>query len=392
MGVLRRVPPAALLLAAAFIGLAVWSWSISRGLGVDSVVYRAGALTVLKGDPLYAPLTTEDSWAPALPFAYPPVAALLFLPLVVVPSQLGWGALAVLSTLALAFVLRGSLPESLRTGWKFGGLLVATVVLEPVWRSLGLGQVNLILMAMVFADVLFLRGSRWSGLLIGAASAIKLTPLIFVGHLVLTRRWADAGRAVAAFAGLNVLAALVLPRDTAEFWAVGLIDGNDATTNSWIGNQSLNGIFQRLTGEGHAALALFAITALLALVVGALVVRARHREDDDLGALLVSAFAGLLVSPVSWTHHWVWVVPLAGYLLARRRWWEVALLVVVFTGWQFPLVPSGSKNELRWTGLDALLGNAYIVAALVAAPVVVILALRGRVRRAGVDVETATRS
>ncbi|GLZ41763.1 glycosyltransferase 87 family protein [Actinokineospora sp. NBRC 105648] len=384
MGVVRRTPFAAVALAIGFVLLAVAYWLNGRGLGVDSSVYRAGALTLLHGDSLYAPLTTGEAWAPQLPFTYPPIAGLVFVPLIALPAQLAWGVLAALSTLALGFVLHESLPERLRISWRFGLLLLGTLLLEPVWRSLGLGQVNVILMAMVVADVLLLRGRRYTGLLIGVAAAVKLTPLIFIAHLVLTRRWADAARALGTFVGLNLLAALVLPADTVRFWTEALIDGNDATTNSWIGNQSLNGFFQRLTGEGHAALVLYAVSALVVLALGALVVLRLHSQEDHLGALLVTAFTGLLVSPVSWTHHWVWVVPLAGYLLARGNYWTLLALAAVFTGWQFGLVPSGNKSELRWTLPDELLGNAYFLPALVATPVVVILALRGRARRAEV--------
>jgi alpha-1,2-mannosyltransferase len=146
--------------------------------------------------------------------------------------------------------------------------------------------------------------------LVGVAAAIKLTPLIFVPHLLLTGRRADAGRALGTFAGLNALGAVALPGDTVQFWAVALIDGNDATANSWIGNQSLNGIVQRLAGHGSRTLVAVGVLSAACLVASALVVRRLHRRDQRLGALLVTAFCGLLVCPVSWTHHWVWVVAL----------------------------------------------------------------------------------
>ncbi|GLW92875.1 membrane protein [Actinokineospora globicatena] len=389
MGVARRVPLAATAVAAGLVLIAVACWFNGRGLGVDSSVYRAGALTLLHGDSLYAPLTTGEWWAPSLPFTYPPIAGLLFLPLTMVPSQLGWGVLAALSALALGFVLHESLPQRARTGWRFGALLLATLALEPVWRTLGLGQVNLLLVAMVMADVLLLRGRKGSGVLIGIAAAVKLTPLIFIAHLALTRRWADAARAMATFVVLNLAAAVVLPLDTLWFWTKALIDGNDATTNSWIGNQSLNGIFQRLTGEDRGALFLYATTAVIAVGLAAVVVRRLYRQGDDLGALLVTAVTGLLVSPVSWTHHWVWVVPLVGYLIAKSNVTGLLAIGIVFTGWQFRMVPSGAKSELSWNAADVLLGNSYLLAALVAAPIVILLAgvdpaLRGRSVRAEV--------
>ncbi|MGQ0840729.1 glycosyltransferase 87 family protein [Actinokineospora sp.] len=386
------MPVAVIWLATGFVGTAVVWWMAGLGLGVDSSVYRAGALTLLHGDSLYAPLTTGASWAPPLPFTYPPIAAVVFVPLAAVPPQLGWGLLAAASALALGLVLRTCLPRALAHGWPFGVALLGTLALEPVWRSLALGQVNLLLMALIVADLLRLRGSRASGVLIGVAAAIKLTPLIFVAHLVLTRRWADARRALGTFAGLHLLAAAVLPGDTVRFWTEALIDGNDATTNSWIGNQSLNGLVQRVTAEGATAFALFAVLAVACLAFAAPAVRALDARGDHLGAVLVTAVAGLLVCPVSWTHHWVWVVPLAAFLLGRASTGPrvaLAALAVAFAGWQFRLVPSGAKAELRWTPLDAVLGNAYVLAGLV---LLAVLALHARPRRAEVVTETASRS
>ncbi|HEV2783132.1 MAG TPA: glycosyltransferase 87 family protein [Actinophytocola sp.] len=364
-----RIPLTAVVLAAGLLALAVVGWALGAGLGVDSAIYRAGALTVLQGGPLYEPLTTQPHWAPALPFTYPPVAAILFLPLTVLPTQLSWGLIAALSALALGRVVRTCMPGG---PWRAAVpvTLLAVFVLEPVWRTFALGQLNIVLMAMVVLDVLVLKGSRWSGVLVGLAAAIKLIPLIFVPHLLLTGRRADALRAVGTFVGLNTFAGLVLPADTVQFWTVALIDGNDAITNSWIGNQSLNGIVQRFAGHGAGTLVTVAVLSALCLAAAAVVVHRLHRRGEHLGALLVTAFCGLLVCPVSWTHHWVWMVPLVAFLVPRvlrgSAWARVALaaIPVVGTGWEFFVVPSGAHVELHWSVLEAVPGNAYVLAAL----------------------------
>ncbi|MFL6140361.1 MAG: glycosyltransferase 87 family protein [Labedaea sp.] len=377
-----RIPATALVLAAALLAVSLVWWALGAGLGVDSAVYRAGALSLWHGDSLYDPLTTEPAWAPPLPFAYPPVAAVLFLPLVLLPAQVCWGLIAALSVLAIGGVLRVTMPNAPRAAVPV--TLLAVLVLEPVWRTLALGQLNLVLMAMVVLDVLVLKGRPASGVLIGVAAAIKLTPLIFVLHLAVTGRRADALRALGTFLALNTVAVLVLPSDTVRFWTVALLDGNDAATNSWIGNQSLNGILQRLAGQGPATLALVGVLSLLCLAVSALVVRRLHGRGDQLGALLVTAFCGLLVSPVSWTHHWVWMVPLVAFLVPRAlrgaAWARVALVAIplVGSGWEFFVVPSGAHVELHWSLLEALPGNAYVLAALSLAVFVLV-----RLRRSG---------
>lgn len=369
---ITRVPWLALVLAAGLLLVSVVWWALGWGLGVDSAVYQAGALTVLSGGSLYDPLAIEPAWVPDLPFAYPPVAAVLFAPLAITPAQLGWGLLAALSALALGGVLRVCLAPAGRRA-VLPVTLLAVLVLEPVWRTVALGQLNLVLMAMVVLDVLVLKGSRASGVLIGVAAAIKLTPLIFVLHLAVTGRGADAVRALGTFFGINVAAGLLLRADTFRFWSVALIDGNDATTNSWIGNQSLNGLVQRLAGQGGTTLVVVGVLCVLCVAVSWPLVRWLHQRGEPLGALLVTAFCGLLVCPVSWTHHWVWMVPLVAFLVPRALrgagWARVALgmIAVVGTGWEFFVVPSGAHVELRWSLAEAVPGNAYVLAALVLA-------------------------
>jgi alpha-1,2-mannosyltransferase len=344
----------AFLAAASAVVVAMW-WILGSPLGVDSAVYRAGALALLRGQSLYAPLTALPDWSPDLPFAYPPIAAVVFLPLAALPLQLAWGVLAAGTMLAL------------RTSVRLAGgpwwVLPVLLCLEPVWRTVGLGQVNVLLMALVLADVLALRGSRLSGVLIGVAAAVKLTPLIFVAHLFLTGRRRDAVRALAAFACLAVAGFVLLPGDAVRYWTSTMLGANKAGGNGWWGNQSLSGLVYRVTDGSSPLLVLL---VLLCLAVATCLVRVLHRQGDPVGAVLVTAFAGVLVSPISWTHHWVWVAPLCAVLLARRRFGSAAALVVLCTGWVFTLVPRGEGEERLWTPLESLAGNAYVLAGAVA--------------------------
>ncbi|HUQ54107.1 glycosyltransferase 87 family protein [Lentzea sp.] len=347
-----RVP---VVLSAGPAVMAVVWWVLGRPLGVDSGVYRAGALALLHGEPLYAPLTTLPDWSPALPFTYPPIAAVVFLPLAALPVQLAWGVLAAGTVLALRTSVR-----------LVGGpwwVLPLLLCLEPVWRTVALGQVNALLMALVLADVLALRGSRFSGVLIGVAAAVKLTPLVFVVHLLVTGRPRDAARALAVFAGLAVTGWVLLPGDAVRYWTSTMLGANRAAGNAWWGNQSLSGLVHRVMGGSSAVLVLL---VLVCLGVAVFLARALHRRDDPVGAVLVTAFAGVLVSPISWTHHWVWVAPLCALLVARRRFGFAAAVAALCAGWVFTLVPRGEGEERLWTPLESLAGNAYVLASLAA--------------------------
>jgi alpha-1,2-mannosyltransferase len=347
---------------AGLTGVAGCHWLRGLPLGVDSAVYRAGALAVLHGQPLYEPLLALDpKSALELPFTYPPAAGLLFLPLAVLPAQLVWLLFAVGTVLALWSVLRrlsGTEPVLLL------GLLV---VLEPVWRTIGLGQINALLMALVVWDVLPTRDRRYGGVLIGLAAAVKLTPLIFIPHLFLTGRRADGFRALGAFSGASALGALILPGDSVRYWTSAVVDNRNADSVGWVLNQSLHGVLARF---GVTSMAWYAALAALCLLLGAVLVREFHRRGDPRAALLVTAGCALVVSPLSWTHHWIWAVALAGYLAGR--WVALAGVAAVFTGVATASVPEGGSRELSWNPIQMVLGNAYVLAALAAGAVLAV--------------------
>jgi alpha-1,2-mannosyltransferase len=372
--VLRR---ASLILAAIVAATAVLFWLTGTSLGLDCAVYRAGALAVLHGKPLYGTLPFLPSWAVGMPYTYPPLAALLFIPMAWLPPQLFWGALAVASILVLGKVLAASIGTA-ADRWPRAGIAaigVGALALEPVWRGIGFGQIDALLMAMVVLDVLVLPASPRRGVLIGLAAAIKLTPLVFVVHLFITGRRADALRALYTFAGLAALSWIALPADSMRYWTTQVFGGplfstNPATNSAQVADQSLNGLVERLSDRASWA---FPVVILLGLVLLALIVPVVRRlaaRGQHLEALLVSAGFGLLVSPVSWTHHWVWVVPLFGLVVTRaaatgRLWW-LAAFCVVFTGWFQLVVPHGDNAELRWTVLQSIVGNTYVLAAIIA--------------------------
>lgn len=395
--------PAGLLVAG------VVSWVIHWRLGVDSAVYRSGAIALLTGEPLYDNdfLSSEPPWA-RLPFTYPPTGALLFVPLALFATQVSWGILGAVSVLALALVIRTAiqaLPR--RPSWLTPAkttilLTVLALGIEPVWRTLLLGQINLILMALVVTDVLVLgaaqgRARHLGGVLVGVAAAVKLTPLIFVPHLWLIGRRKDAVRALATFAVLQGLIFAIIPHDFARFWTVAVTDPARTGPTFWAGNQSLNGLVLRLSDLAPWALAAaIGIGAVLA-VPAVYLARRFHLGGQPLPALLVTAFFGLLLSPVSWSHHYVWVVPLVVYLLSRlpdelphgaarvRVLAGLGAIVAVFASCVLlimrtsdPSRPPGVKPELEWTPPEVVLGSAYLLVPLVAG-----LVLLFRIRRTG---------
>jgi alpha-1,2-mannosyltransferase len=329
-----------------FLGCGLAGWSRGWALGVDSSVYRAGAVLLLHGHSLY---DVSGLGYLHLSFTYPPAAALVFTPLAALPAQLAWAVMASASVLALVLVIRVAIAAV--PYWRFPArwstllLAAAMLGLVPVWRTIGLGQVNVVLMAMVAVDVLAVtaRGSRWGGLLTGVAAAVKLVPLIFIGHLFLTGKRAAAARALAVFAGLQGLTLAIAPQDRA-YWTSYVFQTGRIGPAQQPYNQSLDGLVARLTGaapwSAHAAWAVGAVLAVPALM---LVLR-YHRRGQDLAALCVTACFGLLLAPVSWLPCWVWIAPI---LVALLSWLQAA--------WRGTGQRQAGRWQ-RWAGAGAVIG------------------------------------
>ncbi|CRK59764.1 hypothetical protein [Alloactinosynnema sp. L-07] len=362
-------------------------WLLGWHLGVDSAVYRSGAVALLSSEPLYdlPHLSAEPSWA-RLPFTYPPTATLLFLPLTLVPTQVAWGMLGAVSITAMVWVVKLSIeaipvrPQWMDPARTTAVLGVVLLGIEPVWRTVLLGQINLILMAVIVIDVLGNR-NQLRGVLIGAAAAVKLTPLIFVVHLLLIGRRADAARALATFVALQGVFYLVVPHDVSQFWGHAVRDPQRIGPIHWAGNQSLNGLILRLSDNADWTMRVAVPIGILLAIPCLLWVR-RHR-DRPLPALLVTAFLGLVVSPVSWSHHWVWTVPLVVFLLSRlpdrprpRDFAGIGAVIVVYASCVLLAMRHSDDIELEWTPGEFVIGSSYLLVPLVAGAIFLVRHLR----------------
>jgi hypothetical protein len=206
-------------------------------------------------------------------------------------------------------------------------LLTAAAVFwtEPVIRTIYLGQVNLELMALIIWDLCQpdTKASRWwKGAGVGIAAGIKLVPLIFIPYLLVARKFRQAAVASAAFAASVVAGFAFLPADSAKWWFGGVFFNGAGRTGfvGWEGNQSLRGLMTRLmgsvAGSEHAWLAVAAFTAVVGVASAALL----DRKGHPVAGMVTCALTGLLVSPISWDHHWVWIVPgvaVAGHYAVR---------------------------------------------------------------------------
>ncbi|GAA2828681.1 glycosyltransferase 87 family protein [Crossiella cryophila] len=389
----RYAVPIAVGSAALFVTLAAVHWVITGYVVMsdfwDLKVYRAGGEAVLTGEALYPGKIAGGMFA----FTYPPFAALLFVPLAFGPEVLGQYLVFPANLAALAAVVWVGLraigvPRGRELGQLTLGLTALLFWLEPVSWTAYLGQVNVLLMALVMVDLLHLP-ERWRGVGVGIAAGIKIVPAFFILHLLLTRQYRAAATATVTAAGTVLVSLVSLPGDTLRFWT-----GTFAVTER-VGdvenqmNQSLNGMLSRILGVDSTPLWLWLPLAALTAAAGLWVARRAQRDGRLLLAISVVGLTAAMVSPISWSHHWVWFVPLLIALLPLLVDGVAVRAVGVFAavlsfawpmhflnGHRMDLPPLGLIGLPTAGGLELLYQNAYPLGFLV------ILAFAAR--RAGV--------
>ncbi|MDX2733013.1 MULTISPECIES: glycosyltransferase 87 family protein [unclassified Streptomyces] len=275
-------------------------------------------------------------------FTYPPFAAVCMLPMLLVGRTGAVVGCVLLSAAASVLLLRGPLRE-LPLGR--GGLVVTGclfVMLEPVRDTFSLGQVNLLLMALVYADG---GRGRFGGVGIGLAAAFKLTPAVFIGYLLLTGRRRAAAVATGTALAATALGVLAAPRASWVFWTRALWDTHRVGALDYVSNQSLQGALARL-GAGRPV---WVLAVLAVLVLWAYRVRRATAVGDDETGMALTGLAACLVSPVTWVHHLVWAVPAVALLARTGRRAVAAVLYVVLCSsvvWLWRDDPSGVDGFL----------------------------------------------
>ncbi|MGO4205329.1 glycosyltransferase 87 family protein [Rhodococcus sp. TAF43] len=349
--------------------VAVAALAISAGLTVsflvgntyiDLLVYRMGARVLLDGGDMYGalPPVVGDF---GLPFTYPPLAAMLFVPLAVIPLGLGKLVFTLVSVAALAMTLRlvlGRMRPQLgaRASWTVTALAVAVALqLEPVRETISFGQINMVLMALVALDVLTEKPKWPRGLLIGLAAAIKLTPIAFLLLFLLKRDWRTSGRIVVAALGFTALAFAVMPEASTKYWSQTLPDTGRIGPAYFANNESFKAVISRFGPPEHIGSVLWLVAVAAMLAVAVIAIRRALDHDDLVPALLANAAAVLLASPVSWSHHWVWAAPALlalalGVVRAPSGWNTVAATGIgaLFLIGPQHLLPTAGDRELDW--------------------------------------------
>jgi len=344
----------------------------------DLHVYRMGGEAALHGANLY-----HLSFA-GLPFTYPPFAAVVFAASAVPPWAVAATLLTAGSVIALPLMLYLALrllPVASwldrRDAWRLAlAMAAAGIWLEPVRTTLGYGQVDLFLAAAVLYDLSLPDTSRRKGMAIGLAAGFKLTPAIFVLYLLITRRYRAAATAAAVFAATVIAGFAVMPGSSAHYWDATFLNPGRVSPVQNEENQSLLGALSRTLHTPHVGAPWLILAIVVALAGLALAARAQRRGDEALGFSLC-AVTGLLISPISWTHHWVIAVPallLAALALYRdqnrkpltRILGMAAIGALAVIGWTRLAREVPGSHWLHLSALGIIDSEVYVLAGLVA--------------------------
>ncbi|MGB8197400.1 MAG: glycosyltransferase 87 family protein [Acidimicrobiales bacterium] len=323
------------------VSLVVWSFvalqlahRVNARLPLDFQVYRDAARNMLDGRATYHAHFTFKN----LNFTYPPFALLLFSVLALIPATValaGWWAVNLAALVAFVYVALGSLSTlpsrvALLSSFVIAG--ASCLWLEPVRSSLAFGQINFLLMFAVAVDLMVVRSSI-RGVLVGLAAAVKLTPLIYIAYFFAARTMSSTYRAIGTFVAASVVAWLILPSDSVTFWFhQAFSPGHKGGAKGNI-NQSLFGLLGRFsTALGSSIIILWLALCVVTFILGVYCARRYVADNRFIEALLALALTEVLVSPISWPHHWSWIILVPVLLITRwghDHWVDMAMIVLL---------------------------------------------------------------
>ncbi|PWU53118.1 hypothetical protein DLJ46_01785 [Micromonospora globispora] len=338
------------------------------------------------GHPLYD-YVQPDRVQGALYFTYPPFSALLLRPFALLPLGVTVAAFTILTAIGVVvttrwlvqpMIERHDLPRVFTV--TVAVLLVFTV--ESTRETITFGQINMLLVVLILADLLFAvpQERRWAGVGVGLATALKLFPGIFIVYLLATRRWRAAVVASATAALATLLAAAVAPSDSWRFWTHELWATDRVGRTDYTGNQSLFGLLSRITAPEKPSQLPWLLLVVLVAAYGLWRAARAARAGDALAGLTLTGLVGGLVSPITWTHHLYWFIPAVVVLVdaaldadrgtaagVRRRRWLLTLAigtafviiygVVTFQDWG--VAPARTDNPAEF-----VTRNAYVLLSL----------------------------
>lgn len=315
-------------------------------------------------------------WVP--PYIYPPPSLLLFFPLHLFHYDSAKALMLVVNHLCLlfatAFVFRKLFREDFaeaRTQLTAALVLIYILLFDPAVVTLHLGQVNLLLLVCICLtwNALKRNGSSLAvAIPLSLAIVIKTYPVLLLPLLVFRRRYKAAAFTVGLFGVYCVASYVLLPHELWSDWITKVApQGTEPHAGPW--NQNIRAFVARALMPNPFSEPLFQLPQLakpliilLSLPVFGATLWAsylcarrgfsRRGVDIEISLYLFMIF---LIAPVSWEHHFVYLLPslvlillmlLSGEIRGQWRWITAVSLCII--AWKLPFAEPWLKRGI-WT-------------------------------------------
>jgi alpha-1,2-mannosyltransferase len=328
---------------------------------------------------------------PGIKFTYTPFAAVMFAACSLMPWPVLRWLMTVTSLAAIGVTIWLTLGA---LGWHgrrratlLAGIAAVAFWVEPVQRALHLGQIEPLLMVLIVWDICQPDCRRWKGAGIGVAAGIKLTPLVFIPYLFLAGKLRQAAVVTGAFACTVVIGFVFLPHASVKYWLTGyfLHASNVGDVKSLL-NQSVLGLVARSIHSVRHATPLWLVLSVVIVALGLGAAVLLDRAGRTVAGWLTCELTSLLIFPISWDHHWIWVVPAIALFAdtalrargaARWKWWALAAVTAALFG-AWGRLPLGEMHPLPGV-LQPITTNLFVLAGLALLAVAIGAAWRVRV-------------
>jgi hypothetical protein len=302
--------------------------------------------------------------------AHPPTSVLLVLPFALLDYPDAFLAWNLFSLAALVFSLWLIARElNLRFSvWAIPPLLALLLMCGPLQQQTNQGQLNLVLLALITGTwVADRRG--WpivAGSLLGAAAAIKLFPAFLFLYFLVRGKWKVLGSGLVSGLLLTALTAGILGPAAFQDYIHDALP-RVSLFRDWWANASLTGFWCKLfNAPSHHVVELWSnpwlarggiliSCLLLTAMLVRLIRKARSTAETDL-AFGLSIVVMLLVSPITWDHYFLLLLP---------------TLAILWTRMGSPSLAGWILSGICILTLIALTANHYILLGLLTLPIAV---------------------
>lgn len=342
---------------------------------VDLAVYRRAGYDIVHSVPLYSSNFGEKLNV-KLGYVYPPISAIIFIPFGFLSMTYTKWIWSILSIFELFVVVKIGFHEVSKSYKKlqipflffFTGLFLW---INPMYSDLIYGQIDLLIMTLILIDLVYFvdhKRPKWlkEGLLTGLAAALKLVPLIFILYFLLVSDYKKLKNSIISFSVFTLAGFLIMPNDSKIYW-FHYLEYTGGHDNAWYYlNQSADGILRRILASYWFEL--WVPLVALIFIFGIRKAYVANKNNNEFLAVILIGLTGIIISPISWVHELVWIIPAIGYILNTGKTKQqvgAAVTYFIFTLFNLPYIGDNLINHYHMKALGYFVENEFGISLIV---------------------------